>query len=529
MAADVYYSPKENNEVHFSNEPVPGWTKYVPYSSYETLGGAIVIIDLYDGKFELPYDATQLFLGAGNTTFNDTDKWVTFGTVSMNAMFRQCLNLTSIDMSTWDVTLVQDMSYMFAQCHSLEYINIKGWDIQSLMATKLMFYLDESLSTIDADPNTDWTEYHRISSDNSSFMFAYCSSLPGYTSAMENIETNHIAYANNTEDYGLFKQYPRTHTVTWYHEDGYNPYYSEEVAEGTVPVYTGPTPTKPSIGTYNYIFDGWSPTPTAIYDDAEYRARFRSVSSEKFTITFYDNVLRKTLQETEYGYGETPVYEGETPSIPDDADPWRNYTFTGWSPTIVPATADATYETVYTTADAYYTVNFYNWNGVLLKTVNNVKAGTVVEYDGPTPTRPADVRNTYEFKYFLDQKGQRDGGSILYDTEFVAEFTPTPIMYRRIFSANGHGTAPGGNRGAYGTVFPRPFPDPFDDGEWVFVDWYKEDTCRNLFDFSEPIRGEETVYAKWVLFSTLDASMYIKENGEWKEVTYMLIKDGGRS
>ena len=83
---------------------------------------------------------------------------------------------------------------------------------------------------------------------------------------------------------------------------------------------------------------------------------FRTVSSNTYTITFYDNEMDKTLYTTVVAEGETPVYGGPTPTVPDGADPWYNYTFTGWTPSIVPATQDTTYTTVYRKTDAYYTV-----------------------------------------------------------------------------------------------------------------------------------------------------------------------------
>ena len=64
----------------------------------------------------------------------------------------------------------------------------------------------------------------------------------------------------------------------------------------------------------------------------------------KYTITWnnWDGSLIKT---TEVAEGETPVFDGTTPTRP--ADSTYVYTFDKWTPDIVPATADATYTATY--------------------------------------------------------------------------------------------------------------------------------------------------------------------------------------
>ena len=64
-----------------------------------------------------------------------------------------------------------------------------------------------------------------------------------------------------------------------------------------------------------------------------------------FTISFvnWDGSYLQTLSVTE---GEMPQYTGSTPARPDDEE--YTYTFSGWTPTIVAATEDATYTANYT-------------------------------------------------------------------------------------------------------------------------------------------------------------------------------------
>lgn len=64
-----------------------------------------------------------------------------------------------------------------------------------------------------------------------------------------------------------------------------------------------------------------------------------------YTITFI-NWDGSRLQQTEVLEGDMPRYSGATPTRVEDDD--YTYTFTGWTPQIVVATADATYRATYT-------------------------------------------------------------------------------------------------------------------------------------------------------------------------------------
>ncbi len=68
-------------------------------------------------------------------------------------------------------------------------------------------------------------------------------------------------------------------------------------------------------------------------------------AGETYTITWenYDGTILATSEVAE---GETPVYNGVTPTR--EADSEYTYTFNGWEPAVVAATADATYTATYT-------------------------------------------------------------------------------------------------------------------------------------------------------------------------------------
>ena len=72
---------------------------------------------------------------------------------------------------------------------------------------------------------------------------------------------------------------------------------------------------------------------------------------------------------------------------------------------------------------------------------------------------------------------------------------PPQTAYTVTFNANGYGTAPAKQSVAEGATATKP-ADPTASG-WKFGGWYKEKECKNAFDFTTPIAGNLTLYAKW--------------------------------
>ena len=130
-----------------------------------------------------------------------------------------------------------------------------------------------------------------------------------------------------------------SYTITWKDGDG-NTLDTDTVDYNVTPSYTGATPTKAATEQYTYTFNNtWSPTIVAATADATYTAQFSS-TLRSYTITWKngDDVL-ETDENVEYG--ETPVYNGATPT--KDADGQYAYTFAGWDPEVASVTGPATY------------------------------------------------------------------------------------------------------------------------------------------------------------------------------------------
>ena len=101
-----------------------------------------------------------------------------------------------------------------------------------------------------------------------------------------------------------------------------------------------------------------------------------------YTITFknYDGTTLQTLEVEE---GVTPAYSGETPVRAADAQ--YTYTFNGWTPEIVAASADAEYTAEYTATVNEYEIVFKDEDGTVLQS-SNVPYGSTPSYTGETPS-----------------------------------------------------------------------------------------------------------------------------------------------
>ncbi len=125
----------------------------------------------------------------------------------------------------------------------------------------------------------------------------------------------------------------------------------EDDAEGTVGIEGDPTygSTITLTATPNdcYHFVRWSdgntdnPRSVVVNGNLSLKAIFEQ---DSYTVT-WQNTDGRTLETDDILCGETPTYDGTTPTQADSYN--YQYTFSGWEPAIVPATEDATYTAVY--------------------------------------------------------------------------------------------------------------------------------------------------------------------------------------
>ena len=168
----------------------------------------------------------------------------------------------------------------------------------------------------------------------------------------------------------------RSYTVTWNNYDNIQLEQDTDVDYGTTPTYDGATPTKPSTAQYDYTFNGWSPTVSAVTGDVTYTAQFTE-TLRSYTVTFYDyngNVL-----------GTDTVAYGSGATAPANPDNQTGYHFTGWNKDFSNVTGNLDVTAVY--AINTYTVRFFGADGV-----TQIGTSQTVNWGGAAVVETAPVR-----------------------------------------------------------------------------------------------------------------------------------------
>ena len=213
------------------------------------------------------------------------------------------------------------------------------------------------------------------------------------------------------------------------------------VAYGVTPQYTGETPTKEATTEYTYTFAGWTPTISPVTGAQTYTATFNSVKNQYEII--FQNEDGTVLQRSNFAYGVTPVYSGETPIKPATAE--FTYTFAGWTPTISPVTGAQTYTATYNSVKKQYEIIFKNEDGTELQRSNFAYGETPV-YSGPTPTKEATAEYTYTFAGWTPAITAVTGSQT-----YTATFNAVKKQYEIIFQ-NEDGTELQRSNFAYGVT-----------------------------------------------------------------------------
>ena len=281
-----------------------------------------------------------------------------------------------------------------------------------------------------------------------------------------------------------FTSIVREYTITWIDGDG-NTLKTEQVAYGETPAYTGETPTKAQTAQYSYEFNNtWSPAIEAVTGEATYTAQFTSIVRE-YTITWIDGD-GNTLKFEQVAYGETPEYEGETPTKTETAQ--YSYEFNNtWSPAIEAVTGEATYTAQFESIVREYTITWVDGDGNTLKT-EQVAYGETPEYVGETPTKTETAQYSYEFNNTWSPAIVAVTGEATYTAQFasiVREYTITWI--------DGDGNTLKTEQVAYGET-----------PEYVGETPTKAETAQYLYEFNntwspaiEAVTGEATYTAQF--------------------------------
>lgn len=133
---------------------------------------------------------------------------VTSKVTNMNSMFRNCSQLTQLDVSNWDTKNVTNMYNMWANCYKLTQLDLSNWNTSKVARMDYMFYGCSKLTQLDLN------NFNTSKVTNMSEMFQYCNSLTDFI-APKNINANiGFNYCNNLSHDSLMSIVNNLATVT---------------------------------------------------------------------------------------------------------------------------------------------------------------------------------------------------------------------------------------------------------------------------------------------------------------------------
>ena len=248
------------------------------------------------------------------------------------------------------------------------------------------------------------------------------------------------------------------YTVTFVNEDG-SVLATEEVYNGKVPSYVG-TPEQAATAQYTYEFNCWDKEFAPVTEDVTYTATYTKTTN-KYTIKFVDEDGTE-LQSSEVAYGETPAYNGETPTKSGNVQ--YSYAFAGWGD-VVSVTGEATYTATYTQTTNKYAIKFVNEDGTELQNTE-VAYGETPVYNGATPTKTGDAQYSYVFA------GWGDVVSVTGEATYTASYTQVTNKYAIKF-INADGKELQSSEVTYGEM-PAYNGEPSMGANYQFLGWDKE-------------------------------------------------------
>ncbi|MDR2828016.1 MAG: hypothetical protein LBV51_01180, partial [Acholeplasmatales bacterium] len=233
---------------------------------------------------------------------------------------------------------------------------------------------------------------------------------------------------------------------------------------GSLPVYSGVTPTKPQTNEYTYNFSGWDNVVVSVSGNAVYTATY-SNTKISYEVKFYN--AGTLLESSNFEYGSLPVYSGVTPTKESTVE--FDYVFSGWNPSIKTVTEEASYTAVFEIVARKYSISFKNYDGSILQ-VSEVEYGTLPVYSGTTPTKdPLSISEAYTFSGWSPSVVNVTG-----DAEYTATFSVTVRTYTITF-VNDDGSILQASEVEYGT-FPvysglEPVKENTNTAIYTFIGW----------------------------------------------------------
>ena len=134
-------------------------------------------------------DMSYMFYNCNKLTSLDVSNWDTSKVTNMKDMFVECTNLTSLDVSNFDTSNVTSMQYMFVECTNLTSLDVSNWDTSKVTNMSYMFYGCKSLTTLDV------SNFDTSNVTNMYQMFYNCINLTSLD--VSNFDTSNVTNMGN--------------------------------------------------------------------------------------------------------------------------------------------------------------------------------------------------------------------------------------------------------------------------------------------------------------------------------------------
>ncbi|MGN0961143.1 MAG: CotH kinase family protein [Christensenellales bacterium] len=189
-------------------------------------------------------------------------------------------------------------------------------------------------------------------------------------------------------------------------------------------------PVKIGNAQYSYEFKKWvtqnggeiEAELNNVTENLEVYASFEEIVNT-YTITF-NNFDGEMLQESQFAYGATPIYNGETPT--KNATDEYYYTFSGWSPNIVPVSTNTVYVAEFTSTKRTYSVKWMNGTDILK--IDTLEYGALPVYSEELPSKQATAEYSYTFKEWSPRVT-----NVIGDATYTAVYSEEKNSYMVVF------------------------------------------------------------------------------------------------
>lgn len=250
------------------------------------------------------------------------------------------------------------------------------------------------------------------------------------------------------------------YTILWKDHDGTILEVDYNVLKGTIPTYDGVPPTRQGNDAFTYTFKGWSPEVMPATSNISYIAIY-TVATNQYKITWknHDGTI---LQEGDIEYGTMPVYEEELPI--KQGNNYYSYSFTGWSPSVVSVTGNATYTAQFAENAITHAITWKDSEGNILRT-DNLTYGTVPNYGINNPTKQGNAQYSYVFTGWFPNITAVTG-----PVTYVAQFVQNTNAYTIIWKNHDGTTLETDLKVPYGTApgYDKELPTKKGDAEYSY-------------------------------------------------------------